>query len=36
MACNADFVQFIVDRCSGAGEIAVKKMMGDHIKVTAL
>lgn len=27
MACNADFVQFIVDQCSGAGEIAVKKMM---------
>ena len=30
MACNADFVQFIVDQCSGAGEIAVKKMMGDY------
>ena len=25
MACSADFVQFIVDQCSGAGEIAVKK-----------
>ena len=30
MACSADFVQFIVDQCSGAGEIAVKKMMGDY------
>ena len=30
MACNPDFVQFIVDQCSGAGEIAVKKMMGDY------
>ena len=29
MACNPDFVQFIIDQCSGAGEIAVKKMMGD-------
>ena len=30
MANNADFVQYIVDQCSGAGEIAVKKMMGDY------
>ena len=30
MSCSADFVQFIVDQCSGAGEIAVKKMMGDY------
>ena len=30
MASNSDFVQFIVDQCSGAGEIAVKKMMGDY------
>ncbi len=22
MACNPDFVQFIIDQCSGAGEIA--------------
>ena len=22
-------IQFIIDQCSGAGEIAVKKMMGD-------
>ena len=29
MASNPDFVQFIIDQCSGAGEIAVKKMMGD-------
>lgn len=30
MASNADFVQFIVDQCSGAGEITVRKMMGDY------
>ena len=30
MACNPDFVQYIVDQCSGAGEITVKKMMGDY------
>ena len=30
MACSADYVQFVVDQCSGAGEIAVKKMMGDY------
>ena len=30
MACNADFVQFIVDQCAGAGEIAVRKMMGEY------
>lgn len=30
MACNPDFVQFITDQCAGAGEIAVKKMMGDY------
>ena len=30
MACNPDFVQYIEDQCSGAGEIAVKKMMGDY------
>ena len=22
MACNPDFVQYIIDQCSGAGEIA--------------
>ena len=30
MACSSDFVQYIVDQCSGAGEIAVRKMMGDY------
>ena len=30
MACNEDFVQYIIDQCSKAGEIAVKKMMGDY------
>lgn len=30
MACNSDFVQYVVDQCSGAGEIAVRKMMGDY------
>ncbi|MBR3291108.1 MAG: TfoX/Sxy family protein [Bacteroidales bacterium] len=30
MACNPDFIQYIIDQCSGAGEIAVKKMMGDY------
>ena len=30
MATNADFAQYIVDQCSGAGEIAVKKMMGEY------
>lgn len=30
MACNTDFVQFVADQCVGAGEIAIKKMMGDY------
>jgi len=30
MASNADFVQYIADQCSGAGEISVKKMFGDY------
>ena len=30
MASSSDFVQYIVDQCSGAGEIAVRKMMGDY------
>ena len=30
MACNVDFVDFIVDQCSGAGEINVRKMMGEY------
>ena len=29
MASSTDFVQYISDQCAGAGEIAVKKMMGD-------
>ena len=30
MACSSDFVQYISDQCADAGEIAVKKMMGDY------
>ena len=30
MACNTDFVQYIADQCSGAGEIVAKKMFGDY------
>ena len=30
MACDADFVQYIADQCSGAGEIMTKKMFGDY------
>ena len=30
MAISNDFVQFIADQCSGAGEIVVKKMFGDY------
>ena len=30
MASNPDFVQFIVDQCSGAGDVTVRKMMGDY------
>ena len=30
MASNADFVQYIADQCSGAGEIMTKKMFGDY------
>lgn len=29
MASNADFVQYIVDQCSGAGDIEARKMFGD-------
>ena len=29
MTSNPDFVQYIADQCSGAGEIAVRKMFGD-------
>ncbi len=30
MACNKDLVQYIIDQCSDAGEITVKKMFGDY------
>lgn len=30
MASNPDFVQYIVDQCSGAGDVTVKKMFGDY------
>lgn len=30
MASNTDFVQYIADQCSGAGEIMTKKMFGDY------
>ena len=30
MASSSDFVQYIADQCSGAGEITVKKMFGDY------
>ena len=30
MASDADFVQYIADQCSGAGEIIVRKMFGDY------
>ncbi len=30
MASSTDFIQYVVDQCAGAGEIAVKKMMGDY------
>ena len=30
MASNEDLVQYIVDQCSEAGEIIVKKMFGDY------
>ena len=30
MASSSDFVQYIADQCSGAGEIITKKMFGDY------
>lgn len=30
MASNPDFVHYIVDQCSGAGEITARKMFGDY------
>ncbi|MBP5190659.1 MAG: TfoX/Sxy family protein [Bacteroidales bacterium] len=30
MASNPDLVQYIIDQCSGAGEITTRKMFGDY------
>ena len=30
MASNIDFVQYIADQCSGAGDITARKMFGDY------
>lgn len=30
MASNVDFVQYVADQCSLAGEIVTKKMFGDY------
>ena len=30
MSSSIDFVQYIADQCSGAGEIVTKKMFGDY------
>ena len=30
MASNVDYVQYIVDQCSAAGNIVAKKMFGDY------
>ena len=30
MACNANFVEYIVEQCAEAGDISVRKMMGDY------
>ena len=30
MTSNADFVQYVADQCSGAGEITTKKMFGEY------
>lgn len=30
MASQTDFVQYVADQCSGAGEITVRKMFGDY------
>ncbi len=30
MACRAEYVQYIADQCSGAGEVTVRKMFGDY------
>ena len=30
MASNPDLVQYIVDQCSGAGDVVARKMFGDY------
>ena len=30
MASNQEFVQYVADQCSGAGDIITKKMFGDY------
>lgn len=30
MASSSDFVQYIAEQCSGAGEIVTRKMFGDY------
>lgn len=30
MACNLDFVQYIADQCSEAGDIVTRKMFGEY------
>ncbi|MBR1850622.1 MAG: TfoX/Sxy family protein [Bacteroidales bacterium] len=30
MASNPDLVQYIVDQCSGAGDVSARKMFGDY------
>jgi len=30
MACCSDFVKYVIDQCSDAGEITAKKMFGDY------
>lgn len=30
MASSIDFVQYVVDQCSDAGEVVAKKMFGDY------
>ena len=30
MASSTDFVQYIADQCSGAGDIVTRKMFGDY------
>lgn len=31
MGCSSDFVQYVVGQCSGAGDVAVRKMMEDYL-----